>query len=218
MGFHRILNALVKGDVIASTRGLIQAGRDLYDHMSHLRAPGVYEVLSHHTTLELLGPRGNEAIVRRNQTVRFLQNHVAAITDHAWGDGEIFAEYDCSPGKPADFFQDGSRHTVLISLREIKNRGDELTFEIRRRIVGGFREVSESWETDVYHRIRRLSVTIVFPKSRPCSKATVIQHSTSKTVVLGNEHFRYLQDGRQELRWVLRRPTLHDRYTLRWRW
>ena len=175
-------------------------------------------MLSHHTTLELLEPRGNEAIVRRTETVRFLQNHVAAITDHAWGDGEIFAEYDCSPGKPADFFQDGSRHTVLISLREIKNRGDELTFEIRRRIVGGFREVSESWETDVYHRIRHLSVRIVFPKTRPCSRATVTQRSTSKTVALGWKHLEFLRDGRQRLVWEMRNPRLHDRYSIKWRW
>ena len=183
-----------------------------------LRPRGIYEVLSHSTTLELVDPRGEEARVERRQTVRFLQDYVSAFTDYAWGEGEIFAEYRCSPGFPVDFYRDGSRHAVLISLRETKHRGDTLTFEIGRKIRGGFVAADECWETEVYHRSEELSVTILFPRERRCQRATVTQRSTSKTVALGPEQFRFLEDGRQQLTWEIRNPRLHDRYSLRWRW
>ena len=149
---------LVGEDAIRLVRYALEAARGIYQHVSRWREQGIYEVLEHDTALELMDARGEIAVVRRRQTVRFLQDHVPAITDHAWGDGEIFAEYRCHPGKAVDVFQDGSRHTVLISLREVKNRGDQLTLKIRRKIVGGFRKASQCWETDVYHRIRHLSV------------------------------------------------------------
>jgi len=160
------------------------------------REQGIYDVLEHHTTLELKDTKGEVAVLKRQQKVRFLQSHVAAITDHAWGDGEIFAGYDCSPGVPVDFYQDGSRHTVLISLREAKSRGDILKFVIRCKIVGGFRKPDECWETEVYHRTRHLSVAIIFPQGRRCRRATVTQRSTNKTVTLGPKHLRFLGDGR----------------------
>ena len=179
---------------------------------------GIYDVLEHRTILELKDIQGEVAVVKRRQKVRFLQDHVAAITDHAWGEGEIFAEYGCSPGVPADFYQDGSRHTVLISLREIKSRRDVLKLVIRRRIVGGFRETNESWETEVSHRTMHLSVSVIFPRGRTCRRATVTQRSTSKTVTLGAKHYRFLADGRQQLTWEIRNPRLHDRYSLGWEW
>ena len=213
-----LLTPLLKSDVLAAVRGSLEIAKDLHDHFAHIRAPGIYEVLEHDRTVELLDPEGKVAVVRRQQAVRFLQDYVTAITDYAWGDGEIFSEYSCSPGHPVDFYKEGSRHGVLISLREAKSRGDVLEFHIRRKILGGFTRREECWETEVYHRTKQLTLRIIFPRERKCQRATVSQRSTSKTVVLDQEHYRYLHNGRQELRWVLRRPRLHDRYTLRWQW
>jgi hypothetical protein len=42
------------------------------------------------------------AIVDRQEEVRFLQGNVVAFADYAWGDGQIFADYRCSPGVPVD--------------------------------------------------------------------------------------------------------------------
>ena len=215
---NAILRRLLGLDALVWVRYVLQGARAVYEVLAGGGGQGIYDVLEHHTILELKDTKGEVAVVKRRQKVRFLQDHVAAITDHAWGEGEIFAEYDCSPGVPADFYQDGSRHTVLISLREIKSRGDILKLVIRRKIVGGFRKPDESWETAIYHRIRHLSVSIVFPKERGCRKATVTQRSTSKTVVLGRQHLRFLGDGRQTLTWEIRNPRLYDRYSLRWRW
>jgi hypothetical protein len=113
---------------------------------------GIYEVLSHDTTLELCDSAGEVARVHREETVRFLQDHVVAFTDYAWGDGQVLADYRCQPGVPVDIYEDGAKHTILISLRETKSRGDELRFRIHREIHDGFTEERELWEISASHR------------------------------------------------------------------
>lgn len=73
------------------------------------RSRGLYEVLSCEVTLSLVDVKGREAIYRKVQKVRFLQDHVIAYEDQAWGDGNLFADYKCSPGIPVDRYQDGNR-------------------------------------------------------------------------------------------------------------
>jgi len=213
-----VIRNLLKLDSLVLVRYLLRGAQTVRRRLARGREQGIYDVLEHHTILELKDTKGEVAMVKRQQRVRFLQSHVAAITDHAWGDGEIFAEYNCSPGVPVDVYQDGSRHTVLISLREAKSRGDVLKFVIRRKIIGGFCRPEECWETEVYHRTRHLSVAIIFPQGRRCRRATVTQRSTNKTVTLEPKHFQFLGDGRQQLSWEIRNPRLHDRYSLRWEW
>ena len=215
---NAILRTLPRLDALVLVRYMMQGVKVFHELLTHGRGQGIYEVLEQSRTVELLDPQGQVVMVRRRQVVRFLQDHVTAITDYAWGDGEIFAEYACTPGVPVDFYKEGSRHAVLISLRETKNRGDTLSFNIRRKILGGFMQRNECWETEVYHRTRHLSLTIMFPRDRKCQKAVVTQRSTSKTTALGREHFRFLADGRQQLTWEVHKPRIHDRYTLRWRW
>lgn len=216
--FVNISRLLIAGDVVKLLRELVGCVKQLYDQFAGSRAQGIYEVLEHDTTLELRDSRGQVATVQRQQKVRFLQDNVVAFADYAWGDGEIFAEYRCSPGVPVDKYSQGSRHTVLVSLRETKSRGDVLRFTIDRKILGGFTKRSEWWETEVYHRTRHLKVAIIFPAGRHCQRATITQRSTNKTTTLGPQHFQFLTDGRQTLTWETAKPKLHDRYVLKWRW
>ena len=213
-----ILRVLVTGDGLKLFRGLAGGVKKLYDHLIRWRFQGVYEVLDHDSTLELVDAHGKVAMVTRRQEVKFLQNNVVAFADYAWGDGDVFAEYSCSPGVPVDTYSHGSRHTVLISLRETKSRGDVLRFRIRRKVLRGFTKRNEWWETEIYHRTKRLKVAVIFPQERRCLRATFTQRSTSKTVSLGPQHLQFLEDGRQKLTWETAKPKLHDRYTLRWRW
>ena len=213
-----ILRVLVTGDGLKLFKGLAGGVKKLYDHLVRWRSQGVYKVLDHDTSLELMDPHGKTAIVTRRQRVKFLQDNVVAFADYAWGDGDIFAEYSCSPGVPVDVFNRGSRHTVLISLRETKSRGDVLRFRIRRNILGGFTKGNEWWETEICHRTERLKVAIIFPQERRCQRATVTQHSTSRTISLGPQDLRFLSNGRQKLTWEIAKPKLHDRYILKWRW
>lgn len=179
---------------------------------------GSYEILDYDSTLELVDPRGEKAILTRRQVVRFLQDDVAAIRDYAWGDGDLFAQYRCQPGVPVDFYEDGARQNVLISLRETRNRGDVLELWIERVIKGGFVGKQGWLETEIDHWVQHLSVSILFPKERPCRRATLSQRSTGETRLLPQKHFTLLPDGRQKLTWETRRPRFQDRHTIKWVW
>jgi hypothetical protein len=128
---------------------------------------GLYEVLEHEATLELFDDRGQQAISRKHQKVRYLQNNIIAYQDQAWGDGEILLDYRCTPGVPVDRYTPGQKTYILISLREVKHRGDIDVFNIEWGIRGGFVRETELWETEVTHRTKRLKIQVIFPKSRP---------------------------------------------------
>ena len=80
---QRILRAVGRQDVVALSASLAEMVSTLHARLREWRAPGIYEVRAHDTVLELKDAKGEWATVTRRQEVRFLQNHVAAITDHA---------------------------------------------------------------------------------------------------------------------------------------
>lgn len=86
---------------------------------------------------------------------------------------------------------------MLISLRGTKNRGDLLETTVNRKILRGFIKPGEWSQTEIAQKTRRVEVSIVFPRGRRCLGATVTQHSTSKTIVLGPQQFQLLVDRRQ---------------------
>lgn len=96
----------------------------------------MYEILEYDSALEINDPTGDRATLTRREVVRFLQDNVVAIHDHAWGDGELFAKYRCQPGVPVDFYEAGFKWNVLVPLREIKHRGD-LAVETSQALTEG---------------------------------------------------------------------------------
>ena len=195
---------------------------EAWDTLSRLREKihyhGMYEILDYDATLEIVDPKGEKAILTRRQVIRFLQDNVVAIHDHAWGDGELFSKYHCQPGVPVDFYEDGSKYNVLISLRETKTRGEVIELWVERVVRGGFLEEHEWLETEIDHWMRGLKLSVIFPKERPCRRATLSRRSTGKTTLLHQGHFALLPDGRQKLTWGTSRPKLHDLYTIKWVW
>jgi hypothetical protein len=215
---RRLLRYVLGGDLTKALSKLGGGWETIRQLWSKLRYHGMYEILDYDTTLGIVDARGEKAILTRREVVRFLQDNVVAIHDHAWGDGELFARYRCQPGVPVDFYEDGSKHNVLISLRETKNRGDVVEFWIERVIKGGLTEKQEWYEVEVDHWMKHLKMSIVFPRKRHCRRATLSRRSTGKTTLLPQKHFALLPDGRQKLTWETRRPRYHDCYTIKWVW
>ena len=182
------------------------------------RHEGMYEILDYDATLELVDPKGKTAIFTKRQRVKFLQDHIIAFQDYAWGDGEIFANYNCTPGSEVDHYQEGDRWNILISLRETKNSGDIEDFYIERTAKEGFITAEESLQTEIRHRTRRLRMSIIFPKRRPCKRALLLERSRNRTTVLGPEHFIDLPDGRQRLTWETSTIRGFEIYTIKWKW
>lgn len=180
--------------------------------------PGLYEVLEHIGRLELCDSAGHQVVYHKRQTVRFLQDNIIAYQDQAWGDGDIFAAYQCTPGVPVDRYREGNRYRVLISLREAKKHNDVEAFHIQRTILDGFTKPTEDFQTDIDHLTRSLTLQVVFPADRPPRHVYVIQRHAKRSTLLDNDHIHTLADGRTEVSWQTASPKLYETYILRWEW
>ncbi len=179
---------------------------------------GIYEVLDHTTTLELLDNRGRRAWVSKKQKVRFLQNNVASYLDHAWGDGEILINYKCSPGKEVDRYIEEHKTYILISLQGVRKRGDKEEIDIEWEFKNGFLDSIGQWSSEVSHRTKTFTVQIIFPKSRPPKRIWKSKYLERRTGLLEQKNVRKLPDGRWEASWKVGKPRLHNRYGLKWEW
>lgn len=178
----------------------------------------LYEVLRFDSTLELQDAHGALAVLRRDQTVRFLQDGIVGLYDQAWGDGDLFADYRVRPGVVADRFRLGPRHITLISLREIKNRGDTLHLQIQRTIAHGWPAAEEWLETLVSHRTDRLRLRVVFPAERPPRRVWLVEERSGVGRELTGRHWTGDEQGRTVISWQRRDPPVGDIYLLRWEW
>lgn len=182
------------------------------------RRAGMYAVEEHETVLELKNRKGNLAQHRKTQRIRFLQDNILVYPDTAWGDGEIFAEYRCSPGQAVDTYREGNRYRVLISLRKTMNRDDVEKIEIERTIKDGFTQKEEAFQTEVNHFTDNLKISVIFPASRLPIQVLLIQRNEAQTEILDDKHRRILADGRHQYSWSTRHPRRFEAYILRWRW
>jgi len=179
---------------------------------------GMYEVLEQNIRLELQDPLGQQATYFKREAVRFLQNNVIAFQDQAWGDGDIFADYQCSPGIPVDRYREGHRYSILISLRKTMNRGEVQEFHIQRRILKGFTKPTEDLQAEINHRTHYLNLSVIFPRERLPKRCWLIEQNTRRTHAIPSEQFTYLPDKRLQVMWLTEKPHLFETYILMWEW
>ena len=182
------------------------------------RENGLYEVLEFESTLELQDVKGEHALVRKREKVRYLQNNIIAFQDQAWGDGKIMIDYKCAPGVPVDIYRPGQKTHILISLREVKHRDDVDEFNISWKIRKGFTRATEVWGTEISHKTRKLKVQIIFPKERPPLRVLLMGESTQKTTPLDTDTRVQLPDKRWMVVWETENPILNEGYVLKWDW
>jgi hypothetical protein len=178
---------------------------------------GLYEVLEYESTLELKDREGKRATFNKREKVRYLQDNVIAYQDQAWGDGEILVDYRCTPGTPVDRYRSGYKTYILISRREVKDKGDGDEFNIEWGIRQGFLRPAELWETHVTNRTKPPKISVIFPKSRPPRHTVLIEGSRQCSHDLG-KRAQVLPDGRWRVSWETHRPRLHENYVLQWEW
>lgn len=215
---NKILSLFVpflNADVLALIGELWRLGRRVLSLTVH---EGMYEVLDSETCLELLDTKGTKAILHKRQRVRFLQDNIIAYQDQAWGDGNIFAAYHCSPGVPVDQYRDGHRYRILISLRQTKNRGDTEEFHIERTITEGFTQPIEDFQIEVDHKTQQLAFSVIFPRKRLPRQVWLVEQNTTRTTPLGTDSMQTLPDGRKQALWKTDKPRVFEAYILRWEW
>ena len=183
-----------------------------------LASEGVYEVLDYESTLELHDRKGKHATFTKRERVCYLQNYIIAYQDQAWGDGEILVDYRCTPGTPVDRYRSGYKTHVLISLREVKNKGDIDEFNIEWGIHRGFLLQTGFWATEISHRTRQAKVQIIFPKGRPPMRASIVEKNRQRTRILNKDSIIQLPDGRWMVSWQCSQPKLFEQYVINWEW
>jgi hypothetical protein len=182
------------------------------------QADGLYEVLDFDHTLELRDTKGEVAVYHKRETVKLLQDHVAAYLDQAWGRGEIFADYQCSPGTPVDRYRCGRWTCTLISLREVRRRGEVLRISIDRTVKNGF-DLKTGWsETIVRHKTRRFRIAVIFPAKRLPTSVDLVEVNGNRTTPLGERNVEEMPDGRRKVFWETQKPKLFETYVLKWAW
>jgi hypothetical protein len=211
----RVVMALLGSDVIDLMGVLWRLGRRILSLKAH---EGMYEVLDYEARLELCDTKGEKAILHKRERVRFLQDNIIAYQDKAWGDGQIFADYQCSPGIAVDRYREGHRFHILISLRETKQRNDMEEFHIERTIRHGFTKTAEDFQIEIDHITRKLTLGVVFPRKRFPRQVSLIEQNTTRTTPLLAENRITLPDGRQQVSWTTDKPHLFEAYILRWEW
>jgi hypothetical protein len=213
-----VLQRLLQQPPLKGLKWLLETHNVLRYLLARTRHRGMYEVLAYETTLELKDRGGKRATFKKRQKVRYLQDNVITYQDQAWGDGEILVNYRCSPGTPVDRYRSGHKTHILISRREVKNRGDTDEYNIEWDIRQGFLRRTEQWETHVKHPTRYLKIDVIFPKSRPPRRMKLIEGNRQRGHVLGNSTRVELPDDRWLVTWETRRPRLHENYILEWDW
>ena len=184
--------------------------------MRGLANEGMYEVLDYESTLEIHDRRGKKATFKKHKKIRYLQDNIIAYQDHGWGDGEILLNYRTNRGKAVGRYRSGYKTYILLSLREIKNRGDIDEFNIEWDIRNGFLTDDGYWATDISNQTKRIKVNVIFPKSRPPLNLTLEESNRRRTRVLGEGTRKHLPDGRWLVTWEKQKPKLYEHYVLRW--
>ena len=192
-----------------------RSGRKLWHGLAD---EGMYEVLDYESTLELLDDTGQQARFEKQERVRYLHNNILAYQDQAWGDGEILLDYQCSPGTVVDQYRPGRKTYLLISLREVKERGDVDEFHISWNMQNCFLRRQEQWETEVRHRTKRLEIKVIFPETRPPIRVWLQEYMRRRTRPLPHDTLQQLPDERWVVSWRVEKPRLYEEYILKWAW
>lgn len=203
--------------VLKEWQSLYKLSAKLLSFFTRNKNQGMYEILDYETTLEL-SATGKTATFLKRLKVRFLQDNIISFQDYMWGDSDTLSSYKCAPGKVVDWYQEGDRWNILISLSRSKSRGEVEEFFIQTKIKNGFTKPEEWQQQEIRHKTNRLKMTVIFPKQRPCKQAIVKERSTHKSIELGTEHITFMADGRQLVSWETNNIEPLEIYTLRWIW
>ena len=179
---------------------------------------GMYRVLDYESTLEIIDKKGKKAKFSKRKKVKYLQDNIVVYQDCAWGDGKILLNYQCNPGKAVDRYRSGYKTIILLSLHEVKNRGDVDDFHIRWDIKDGFIKPEESWETLISQKTEKFRLNVIFPMNRRPLRTKVEESNSGKTHQLNKDNFSTLPDGRIKVTWEKKIPRLFESYILKWKW
>jgi hypothetical protein len=185
-----------------------------------LRTKALYEgpfvVLEETTTWDLTRDNAREAVVTKNQLVRF--NHsMIAHTEYAWGDGELFADFQCDYGRLVDRVKDGDKEYIIIALPAERVRGEEARLVSHRTVRNGFPADSEWMNWELRYKSYRSTLVMRFDLARPPKNLRYRRESDGKTLK-ADEKSVSDEGGARVFRLSERAPYPGEEYQIRWDW
>ncbi len=174
-----------------------------------------YENLALRLVLDIQDPHGQRAILDRDQRVRFLTDESGVLRDLVWGEGSALARYSVRGARRLLVRPEGSKRAILLGLPYRPRRGEQARIRTRRVIAQALIGRSEYWEAMVERPTQRLSMKVIFPRTRAPHEAYLVASpdSAGKRLPL-----RYGADGRPFLSVQLNRPVQDRTYSVQWSW
>jgi hypothetical protein len=196
-------------------RELRPSWRLLLDFLRSMRPPVSYETISLDIVLDIEDAGGRRAIYERRQRVRFLAVDSGVVRDLVWGEGDPLARYTATGARRLAVQPDGSRKVVLLGLARRPQRGERVSIRSRRVIINGLTQRQEYCEVLVERPTCRLSMRVLFPRSRPPRDAVLLPSTGGMAYRVP---VRYGADGRPVLCCSVKKPVPERIYSLRWSW
>ncbi len=206
----------VAGAILFASLALAATSVGIFFVWRRTRVGNPFAVIDYLAQWTIEEPDGHDVVYLRRLKVRVLRNNTYAMRDQVWGDGTI-GPAQADPGRVCDeFSDDDGRRTAVISLGEVKHRGDTGTYSVTRRIEGVFAEDPCFVQVEALADTRRLEIRVVFPRQRPPDSASFTRqrarHRREPLTIKGRP------DGRQEVSKVVTHPARDELLTLSWQW
>lgn len=179
------------------------------------KRPDDFEILDMKMALDVVDRRGRKAIYTKRERIRFLRDNIISIYDYGWGTGNTYASHRVKPGHVAERRQVGSRYRSLIILPEPQNRGDEMTFMVRRLWKGSLKGRPNWLEAEVHHKMKHLALSVTLPRGRRIQSSRLFDR---KGPVKPDPKVNVTAQGRQRVQARIAKPIVGNCYTLEWDW
>lgn len=175
-----------------------------------------YENLSLDITIDIRDAAGRTAILYRRQIVKMLRDAPVVIRDTIWGEGKPLAGYLVEGAQRFGLTSEGSRRAVLLTRDRPGMTGERIVVKTRRFLESAFLDELEYFETSLERPTGRVSMKVLFPKTRPPNDARLVTATPDHE--LRRIRTRYDRDHRPYLVWREHEPQQFRTYSLRWLW
>lgn len=168
-----------------------------------------YETLSYVGRLEFLDRAGTVAVFKRRQTIRVIAPRLSVYLDRIWGDGVVFGDYWTGGLEIIDVVLSRTGWVAILGLPRSYRRGEVLEVRTERRIIGGFTQPIEHWDSTMFAPAQWLSLEISGPAARRVKQPILSMPQGDGVNVYRNRGFLSL---------VVHKPESNAPYRLEWTW
>jgi hypothetical protein len=190
--------------------------------------PYPYKIALTQFTTDITDATGRIAVLRHEEDIECLQEHMVAVRRAYWGDWDdpLLSDLCCltpKDARPVDIHKEGYQTVFIVSLRHIFNFGDRFRATTELTVRNGFcnpeREYT-SWS--ITAPIDVLLFRVILPRGKVFIPGTAtLRFGVSGSfdeLSLPDATISWTEDGRQQMVWRESEPQRHYTYGIHWMW